>query len=200
MLTSIIEMPLASRSRIANFAYSSTVLPAIDTTARAPCSINQGRSRSTKISIPGPCSPIEFNIPLGVSAIRGVARPDRTFIMMDFVTMPPSSATSKNCASSWPAAAQPDAVSIGFGSSNRPNVVAMSTVLATLITGVAVRTVRVIGSPRRGPCGESNFAPALSLPAAPTHRARQRESCRHRRSGLGHHGTPDRRRTSEPCG
>ena len=55
-------------------------------------------------------------MPLGVSAIRGVGRPDRGFSMIDLVTTAPSSVTSKNWSSSRPAAAQPDAVSTGLGS------------------------------------------------------------------------------------
>src|SRR5262249_57026512 len=51
--------------------YSSTVLPAIDTTALAPRESSHGRSRCRKASIPGPCKPIELSMPLLVSAIRG---------------------------------------------------------------------------------------------------------------------------------
>ena len=36
---------------------------------RGPCSMNA--------SMPGPCSPMELSIPLGVSAMRGVGRPER---------------------------------------------------------------------------------------------------------------------------
>ena len=36
--------------------------------------------------MPGPCRPIELSMPLGVSAIRGVGRPDRGRIMIDLVT------------------------------------------------------------------------------------------------------------------
>ena len=67
--------------------------------------------------MPGPCSPIELSMPLGVSAIRGVGRPARGASMTDLVTTAPILATSKNCASSRPAPAQPEAVRIGFGSS-----------------------------------------------------------------------------------
>ena len=59
---------------------------------------------------------MEFNIPLGVSAIRGVARPLRGLIMIDFVTTAPISESGKNCESSLPDPAQPLAVKIGFGS------------------------------------------------------------------------------------
>ena len=87
----------------------------MDTTARAPRSASQARSFSTNSSMPGPCRPIELSIPLGVSAMRGVARPDRGLSMIDLVTTPPSSVTSKNWSSSRPAAAQPLAVKTGFG-------------------------------------------------------------------------------------
>ena len=66
-------------------------------------------------------------MPLGVSAMRGVARPERGSIMIDLVTTAPSSLMSMNWSSSWPAAAQPDAVVIGFGSSRPASVVDMST-------------------------------------------------------------------------
>ena len=39
-----------------------------------------------KASMPGPCRPIELSMPLGVSAIRGVGRPDRGCSMIDLVT------------------------------------------------------------------------------------------------------------------
>ena len=52
--------------------------------------------------MPGPCRPIELSIPLGVSAIRGVARPERALSMIDLVTTPPSCVTSKNWSSSGP--------------------------------------------------------------------------------------------------
>ena len=74
--------------------------------------------------MPGPCRPIEFSMPLGVSAIRGVGRPDRGRSMIDLVTTAPSSATSKNWPSSLPAAAHPDAVRIGFGSCSDASEVA----------------------------------------------------------------------------
>ncbi len=67
--------------------------------------------------MPGPCRPIEFSMPLGVSAIRGVGRPDRGPSITDLVTMAPILDTSMNWASSRPAPAHPDAVMMGFGSS-----------------------------------------------------------------------------------
>ena len=72
-------------------------------------------SFSKKISIPGPCKPIELSIPLGVSAILGVALPLRGLIMIDFVTIAPSDVKGKNCESSLPDPAQPEAVKIGVG-------------------------------------------------------------------------------------
>ena len=72
--------------------------------------------------MPGPCRPIELSMPLGVSAIRGVGRPERGASMIDLVTTAPSSATSKNWSSSRPAAAQPDAVRTGLGSGEAAEV------------------------------------------------------------------------------
>src|SRR4051812_21613885 len=80
--------------------------------------------------MPGPCRPIELSMPLGVSAMRGVARPDRGAVMIDLVTTAPSCATSKNWFSSRPAAEQPDAVSTGFGSRSAPSRAVMSTLMS----------------------------------------------------------------------
>ena len=56
-------------------------------------------------------------MPLSVSTMRGVG-PTRSGRQHDrLVTTAPILDTSKNCASSRPDAAQPDAVRIGFGSS-----------------------------------------------------------------------------------
>ncbi len=46
--------------------------------------------------MPGPCRPMEFSIPLGVSAIRGVGRPARGPSMTDLVTIAPILETSMN--------------------------------------------------------------------------------------------------------
>ena len=46
--------------------------------------------------MPGPCKPIELSMPLGVSAIRGVIRPVRGLLIMDFVTTAPISESEKN--------------------------------------------------------------------------------------------------------
>ena len=72
--------------------------------------------------MPGPCNPIELSIPLGVSAIRGVARPERGLTEIDLVTTAPSSSKSKNCESSFPDPAQPLAVNIGDGKYFPPNL------------------------------------------------------------------------------
>ena len=85
--------------------------------------------------MPGPCRPIELSMPLAVSAIRGVARPDRGSSMIDLVTTAPSAATSKNWPSSRPAAAQPEAVRTGLGSTRSPSR--------------AVRSTAGVGAPRR---------------------------------------------------
>jgi hypothetical protein len=76
--------------------------------------------------MPGPCNPIEFNMPLGVSAILGVALPARGLVMIDFVTIAPMSRKSKNCANSFPELAHPLAVKIGAGNQAFPRVVEKS--------------------------------------------------------------------------
>ena len=95
---------------------SSTLLPAIETMVVTLFARSHAKSFSKKESMPGPCKPMELSMPLGVSAMRGVARPDRGAIMMLLVTTAPSVETSPNCASSLPAAAQPDAVNVGAAS------------------------------------------------------------------------------------
>ena len=126
IFTSSAEIPATPRSRRASEANSSAVSPAIETMMRAFCSTNQAKSFAKNASIPGPCKPIEFNIPLGVSAIRGVARPARGLVMIDFVTIAPMSRRSKNCANSLPELAQPLAVKIGVGNQALPKVVEKS--------------------------------------------------------------------------
>src|SRR5947209_17391684 len=115
----------------------------MDTTARTSLSASQARSRSRNASIPGPCSPIELSIPLGVSAIRGVGRPLRGCSWIDFVTTPPMPGRSLNGASSRPAAAQPEAVKIGSGNTTPARSVDMSMSAG----GVASAVVRIVTSP-----------------------------------------------------
>ncbi|CAB4683338.1 unannotated protein [freshwater metagenome] len=64
--------------------------------------------------MPGPCNPIELSMPLGVSAIRGVIRPVRALLIIDFVTIAPISESGKNWDNSCPELAHPLAVKIGF--------------------------------------------------------------------------------------
>ena len=96
MFTSSAEIPATPRSLRAKEANSSAVSPAIETIIRAFCSTSQGISLARNASMPGPCNQIEFNMPLGVSAIRGVARPARGLVMIDLVTIAPISRKSKN--------------------------------------------------------------------------------------------------------
>jgi hypothetical protein len=65
---------------------------------------------------------MELSMPLGVSAIRGVALPERGLRAMDFVTTAPISLRGKNCASSFPELAQPLAVKMGNGKFFEPNL------------------------------------------------------------------------------
>src|SRR3954463_11389629 len=115
----------------------------MDTTARTSLSASQARSRSRKASMPGPCSPIELSIPLGVSAIRGVGRPLRGGSWIDFVTTPPIARRSLYGASSRPAAAQPEAVNTG-SSKTEP---ARSMDMSMSAGGVTSAVVRIVTSP-----------------------------------------------------
>ena len=78
--------------------------------------------------MPGPCKPIEFNIPEGVSAIRGVGLPYLGLFITDFVTTAPISFKSKNWDNSLPELAQPLAVNIGVLKKAFPKVVEKSNV------------------------------------------------------------------------
>ena len=88
-------------------------------------------------------------MPLGVSAMRGVARPERGSSMMLLVTTAPMDVMSKNWSSSRPEAAHPEAVRTGLGSPTEPRRVDIS-MLGTTAADVPWRTTaRVIGlSPR----------------------------------------------------
>ena len=99
----------------------------METTVRMPRSRSQRRSLAMNSSTPGPCRPIELSIPDGVSAMRGVGRPERALSMIDLVTTAPIAVRSRNGASSRPAAAHPEAVSTGSGIWNVPRRVDMST-------------------------------------------------------------------------
>src|SRR6185437_323747 len=172
MFTSTAVTPAAAESRVASSAYSPTVLPAIDTTARAPRDSSQGRSRCRNASMPGPCRPIEFSMPLAVSAIRGVGRPAWGTSWTDLVTTAPIRDTSRNWASSRPEPAQPDAVRTGLGSSVSPSRVRRSTAMgppSARGSGTrAARRARTAGRARpAGPAGGSLTRPAASarLPA-----------------------------------
>ncbi|CAB4703037.1 unannotated protein [freshwater metagenome] len=89
-------MPLTARNLLAKTPYSSTLSPAMETITLALLATSQGISFSRKTSMPGPCNPIELSMPLGVSAIRGVGRPNLGLLIIDFVTTAPISDRSKN--------------------------------------------------------------------------------------------------------
>ena len=107
---------------------------------------------------------MEFSIPLGVSAMRGVGRPDRGCIMIDFVTTAPISVMSKNWSSSRPYPAQPDAVITGDVKVAQASSVLMSTSgsWGSLLPGAITRVSRVMGAHRRlQPIPRSLLEPCL---------------------------------------
>ena len=114
IFTSTALIPGTALNLLANTPYSSTVSPAIETIIFAEFATNHGISFSKNASIPGPCRPIELSMPLGVSAILGVARPVRALVIIDLVTIAPISVSEKNCDNSCPELAQPLAVNMGF--------------------------------------------------------------------------------------
>ena len=81
--------------------------------------------------MPGPCRPIELSIPLGVSAIRGVGRPERGRSCTDLVTTAPIAVRSTNGSSSGRTPSSPEAVSTGLGIAADPSDVDMSTAVST---------------------------------------------------------------------
>ena len=127
IFTSSPPIPSTSFRMRASSPNSSTLFPAIETIVVTLFSRSQAKSFSKKLSMPGPCNPIELSMPLGVSAMRGVARPDRAFFIMLLVTTAPRVVKSPNWASSFPAAAQPDAVAVGPLSESAPRLVVKST-------------------------------------------------------------------------
>ena len=96
IFTSIPITPGISLNLSATLPNSSTLFPAIETMVRAPFCCNHFKSFSMKSSIPGPCKPIPLSIPLGVSAIRGVARPDLGLSITLLVTTAPIEVMSIN--------------------------------------------------------------------------------------------------------
>ena len=185
MFTSIAETPRAMRRRAASFAYSSTEPPAIETIVRAPRSASQARSCSMNRSMPGPCSPIELSMPLGVSAMRGVGRPDRGWSITLLVTIAPMDVMSKNWSSSRPAAAQPDAVRTGLGSSTPPRTVPMSMVPTGSSPGIGLWEIS---------------ARDISDPPPPVRPGCRAGSCRHRPTARGPRGRRAPRRRTAACG
>src|SRR4051794_8528791 len=108
-------------------------------------------------SMPGLGSPREWSMPLGVSATRGVARPARGPSWIDFVTTPPIAVRSLNAASSLPAAAQPDAVNTGSGTTRRPSSAVMSTSPENSVPPAGRMTTSLIGvSPTRHSRGSNS--------------------------------------------
>ena len=90
---------------------------------------SQGKSRSFKTPTPGFCKPIEFNIPLGVSAIRGASFPAHPLRETPFVVTAPSKAGSTNAEYSRPEAYVPEAVVTGFFICNPPRLTARETAI-----------------------------------------------------------------------
>ena len=165
IFTSTALIPDTARNRLAKTPYSSTVSPAIETTIFALFSISQGMSFSKKVSIPGPCNPMEFNIPLGVSAILGVALPVLAFVIIDFVTTAPSSVNGKNCDNSWPELAHPLAVKIGLEKRLLPILVEKSRALIYNLSKTVFRS-QIISDPSiTGPSIQvlTIFIPSLNL-------------------------------------
>src|SRR5450631_733851 len=133
-----------SSSAKATSAYSPAVFPAMDTSTRAPTDLSHTRSPEANSAIPGPCRPIELSIPLGVSAILGVPRPDRGSASTVLVTKAPSPAMSKKRCSSLPLAAQPEAVISGFGRLIPARSTRMSMARLRSVVSVAVVAVSVV--------------------------------------------------------
>ena len=71
MFNSIASTPSASERILETSAYSSTVVPQTLTMTVAPRARSSGSFSSTNRLTPMPCRPMAFNIPAGVSTMRG---------------------------------------------------------------------------------------------------------------------------------
>ena len=133
--TAMIESDAAAMSAAA-LAYSSTRLPQMLTTTRAPAASRAGRSRASHAATPGPWSPTLFSIPPETGFKRGGGFPGQGSAESDFTTTAPSAARSKYAASSAPWPEVPDAVITGFGSSTEPIEVVRSTLPRRVLIAV----------------------------------------------------------------
>ena len=94
--------------------YSSAACPDTFTMVRVSCAASQGRVFSQNASTPGFCKPMEFSMPDGVSAMRGVGLPSQGVKETPLVVMAPRRATSKKSAYSLPEPKVPEASVTGF--------------------------------------------------------------------------------------
>ena len=102
-------------------AYSSALCPLTFTITGVlgALSASHARSRVTNASTPGFCRPIEFSMPLAVSAMRGLALPAHGSSETPLVTIAPRRARSTKSANSRPEANVPDAVITGIAQLER---------------------------------------------------------------------------------
>ncbi len=136
-----------------------------------PRSASHGRSSASNPSMPGPCRPIELSIPLGVSAIRGVARPDRGAQLIDLVTTAAERGRGRR---TGPApgrtAAQPEAVSTGFGTAAPPASSVRRSVIGRPTAGAAASPAHRVGADgvRRAACRRRRSAPGRRAKTGPS--------------------------------
>ena len=153
--------------------YSSKLCPETFTMVVAPCSRSQGSSSLFKWATPGFCKPIEFSMPEGTSAMRGLALPSQPLRETPFVVTAPKADTSTKSEYSIPAANVPDAVVTGFFIARPPRFTARLTLVSRGV--FAAITTPPPGHRRRG-------------------RQRRSASCREwfpqRRKGKLRHRTP----------
>ncbi len=169
-------------------AYSATVCPTIFTMTGTSTDASHARSRATKASTPGFCSPIEFSMPDAVSAIRGVSLPAHGSNDTPFVTSAPSRDKSTKSAYSRPDANVPEAVRTGERSSSEPMRTLMSTVAP--ISASAVSRARPTGRRRRRRPGRRDTRARRPLTVAHTHERQAPIPHAMKRSSETWHGTP----------
>ncbi len=102
MFSSRAATPSASERIRASSTYSSSVVPQMLTMTVAWRARSSGSFSAMNRRTPIPCRPIAFNIPAGVSTIRGAGCPSRSSRNRPFTAMPPSEARSTRSAYSTP--------------------------------------------------------------------------------------------------
>ncbi len=140
--------------------------------------------------MPGPCRPIEFSMPLGVSAIRGVGRPDRGASMTDLVTTAPSLGHVEELGQ-LPAGGR-----AAGGGEDRVGQLDVARAGSLQVDACGSGRCRQV----RAHCRPAAARPSSTAGASRARRARRTGSCPRRPSAPAARGTPARPRRTAPSG